>query len=247
MTETAIVEQNQNTKLAELGITRPISFTKKEAEEATGIVAGKYFQYMQLTQALSKDKDLYGEGVFVVKRSSKDDKPVVLGGDFPAFVMAIRAKAMHFGKTTTSEFKTVMKETDNFAKFKEEAEKDRSMDNDYKAGLELLLWVPQIEKFVTYFATNYSTNRALEENVAQFCASGDSYGSWVKFAAEKQVFSKGACYVPTCFEAEIDEADVAVPSEEDLVDAIKRFVFPSASQEDEVDGAEKADAPKRNR
>lgn len=233
--------------LEKAGFTQSVSLTAKESEESTGIKASKFFPFIQLIQRMSKDVgDSISPGDFLLKIGGKDTSPKNLTRGFNAFVIAVRGKAVFFdGDTVVAKYDTIVrgerKKSPGYDDFREEAHKDFSMDNPYKIGLDVLMWLPDLGAFATLFGNSTSMISAIETNIAPYCAdpAAGSMGTSVLINSAEKQNKKGRWFVINA-EPTTDD-DWNWPTPEMYIDALTMFVEPP----EEGEGLEKAEEGKK--
>jgi hypothetical protein len=254
-----MVPETQTTEVGFVnkGDIKRYSLTGKQLEAASGIKANRYVGFIQLVQKASKLVDKgFTPGTYVYKKSGQDD-PIDLGKDFPAQVLAIRAKSTYYdGEFMNTEFVTIDEATEQpkitprYEEFKAAAEACRGQNEaKYKAGYEVLLWLPERNCFATYFANTPSQAAAVDESISPY--TGDP----VTFLSLQRQNKKGTFYLPGCNPVTLDdmvdqEGNVCLPDRERTMDAIRNFNNPPRREEntdENVEGAKKVEGSKRVR
>lgn len=224
---------NNSNVLAELGI-KNIGFTPEQAAESTGVKANRYFPFIQLLQRTSKGVEDFKSGSFIMKTGGKDKNPVDLGNSFDAFIVAVRGKATYYdGKTVKAEYHTVAQKTDGYDAMREKAKKDTNQE--YKIGLDVLMYIPSVQGFAIYFANSATAITQIE---TEFCPL---QGLAARVFSEFKEGSKGSWYLPKATEITNPTSDFS-PDENLYKDAVKSFIFPTQSVEQQIEGAEKVDS-----
>jgi len=224
-----------------------ISLTGKEAEEATGIKAQRFFPFLQLVQRTSQIIEQgHSAGTFIFKRSGQDQKPQNLGDSFLAFVVSARAKAIYWNKaesTVDNQYKTAkFGPSERFEEYRDKANSNPSLGNPYRSGLEILFWLPELGTFATYFANTPSTTASAEQAILPYL------GFAVKVKSDPRKNKKGSWFVAIAEEMDRDEWEQqSQPTKDEYKNALNLFLYPPVSTEeasnDSVVGAEKADEP----
>ena len=220
------------------------SFTKKQAQKATKISARRYFPFLQMLQKSSNiveaDPDANPAGSFTFKTSGRDQTPVNLGTSFPTLLIGIRGKAVLFeGKDVRAEY--AVRQGDEIV---ESAEYDnyvnesikRTPNNNYRSGLDLLFWIPQLESFGTYHANTPTSTATIEDSVMSYI------GDYIHFGSEVQRNKNDQSYfVPHAVLMEDNEyAPLAHPERDHFDWAVELFNNPKASSA-LAEGEEKAE------
>lgn len=226
------------------------SLVGSQMEESTGIKASRFFPFVQLLQRTSNALDQgHNPGTFLFRRSGQDKNPVNLGSSFPAYVCSIRGKAIYYDKENNmvfAEYETVIDgvrtKSPGYDEFVAAAKSCASELNPaYRNGLDVLLWIPALKTFATYFANTVSSVSAVEQMVSPYL------GCPVRFQSEQKKNTKGSWYTPACIDT--DEDMEAIPTEAEFDAALVMFNQPPARREEadggDVEGAKKIEGARK--
>lgn len=256
-----VAVQDTNTELAKplFNLGGSQTLTPDDAQESSGVVPMRYFPFLTLFQRTSKGD--YKGGSFIFKKSGKDENPIDLGDSFAAIPLSIRGKANYWDaaeQTVEAEYWTAtnpaqdkegnilnQKFFDLRAKARDKSLSEGDKRNPYKAGLDVLLYIPEIKAFATYFANSVSTTAQVEQIIQPFVEYP------VRFFSESRSNKQGSWYVPTCEQLPQEAANEfldSLPSDEQIKDVLELFNNPpKRDSEGDVEGAEVADDSKAKR
>jgi hypothetical protein len=251
-TGTELVEFSNNTAMAEFeGV--GASLNAKDVEDSTGVKPLRYFPYIQMKQPTSQG-DFGQAGEFILMVSGKDKSPTNLSNTFEARILSIRGKATHWdGETVRAEYDTATNRAidpdtkevlnEKFGEYRDMAKKGSGPANPYKCGVDLLLYIPDAggkSCFATYFANSTTAVAAVETKIASYTNEN------VNFTSTVPPSGKGRFFIPDCEPlAEVNWTSGVTRQE--LEDAYELFNNPPARVESQIEGAEKAEAPSRDR
>lgn len=240
-----------SSKLAEVGLEGPTSFSVEESEESTGIKASRFFPFLQLLQRTSNAIGDHKPGTFLFKRTGQDQNPVNLDDGFEAIVVSVRGKATYFdGELVQAEYHTVKQPaSDKYQEFLAKAKDDTGPNSKYRGGLDVLIWVKNLRCFATYFANTVSTTANVETMIVPYAPREGTDFTPVRILAQSKSNKKGSWFVPSA--AELSPEDLESWEERDmftpdsLAEALKLFLFPPRAPESNIEGAELIEEKKR--
>jgi hypothetical protein len=229
------------------------SLSGDQLEESTGVKANQFFPFLQVIQRTSNAVDQGANpGTFLCRKNGQD-KGTNLGTSFYAVVCSIRGKATYFNKEENlvfSEYETVKNgervKTENYEDYRAAALASAGqLDAKYRSGLDVLLWVPELKSFVTYFANTVSAIANVEQVISPYL------GCPVLIASEARKNKKGSWYLPTCEETDLSQID-PMPTEAAFNKAVEQFNNPPVRSEaggegdsENVEGAKKISNPSK--
>ncbi len=244
--------------LAAAGYTGKVSLSKEEAEESSGVKAGKYLPYLKLMAPLTKEvtSGTFRPGELVLFRGGKDPNPTSLELPIGMIPITVRGKATKFlpDGTMEAEYDTIHQGerliTDKYEEFKtqaEEAKAAKDQKSPFKAGLDVLFWIPSLSCYSVYGAQSFSGIRAIQEEITQYTVDfglEDPYSPVTISVIDG--FGGGNTYkVISCSPREMSECEGWESIDQDLlVAALEQFNNPPRRKDA---GAEEAKTPGRNR
>ena len=241
--------------LAAAGYTSRVSLTQKEAEEATGIKATSFFPYIQLVSRQSPLSKTYQEGDFILKRGGSDKNPILLGKEFGAVPIAVRASsAFRDGDVYRAEYRTIINgetvTTPKFVEYKEKAEADKKArveKSPYQYGLDLLVWIPGEACYAIFTGRSISAIQAIMQDVTPYLLAPELENMYspVTLSSREQSNANYTWIALTCEPLSVEDVvDWEAIDENMLVDALDLFNKPFKPK---VEGAEEVEAPARKR
>lgn len=228
-----------------------------EAQEASGVKPMRFFPFITLQQGMSEGD--WSTGSYIFKRTGKDPSPQDLSKSFAAVPLSIRGKTTFWDQTKNTVeacYVTATKpgkdKDENIINVRYYEMRDAAREkmppgerNPYRAGLDVLLWIPSIGCFATYYANTISTTAAVEQIVPPFVSFP------VRWFSEKRSNTKGTWFVPSCealADESIPELLETLPDQALLDEMLDLFNNPKTfNAENDVEGAEVAEEGKSKR
>lgn len=211
------------------------SFTQKQAQKSTKIAERGYFPFLQMLQKASKivenDPETNPPGSFTYKKSGRDQKPINLGTTFPALLLSIRGKAVLFkDKDVLAEYAVnrdgEIVESDLYDEYVNASLK-RGMDNNFRSGLDLLFWIPEVNSFATYHANTPTSTGTIEDSVMCYVGDYIHFGSEIAKNKNDQTY-----FIPSATLMEADEwGPLEQPDKDMFTRNLHLFNHPKASSD----------------
>lgn len=211
--------QQENALATLLGGQNTVSKYHDEGKKVIGAAGSKYLPYIGLQQKKKKvnGETVADEGDFVLSFGKDDLTP--LGTEFVCLALSYRPKAMCFnGDKPTAIYDP---SNDEFTEFVAAAD-DKIQGYGY--GDEVLMWLPEVGKFATYFFSN-ATGRRESPNITDVIDSGKPLVC--KLQSKYIESGKNAWYGPKVMGHEFE---IQLPSPEQTQTVVARFVDPPVEE-----------------